>query len=958
MSMSATSFLLVLLSFCAHATVQGSLLTPFATSDPRSDLVSNSQAQTQMKPPQNLKPGLEGTRAIPTNKWWGNLIHRDDFQKSQPIYTSPYRLEFELDVEPYGLHIAYPVSTRAMGPVNAEGELELNAQGGIRFYIHGLGVQDLVFTSEALASTLPSVEVSDWDELGVHVSMFATNNPSQKITSYLTLGMAFITTTYLDNMRPQISSSHAIVSVNGQTSATTTSSKIVVKMNNGQSWALYSSRVLTWSRVSGSKWEVLDDSVSGPVTIQAALLNSDFPDTQYDAFADCQLVGTSLETDSASSYDLRWQTTGACRQGLLHLALPHHNLDLAVVAPVPEIALVSPTKGPMRGFRTLSFPRRWHMKEDEDVQVEFYPPTPAPMNLMTEYRVAELLAADIDALWSLPKRGSYYFTGKAALKYANLCLMARDTNVVNDSDVLASKCIAKLQQEFGNFLNNAWEFPLIYDNVYRGISSSAAFAQNDPWVDFGNSVFNDHHYHYGYWITASAILKHLDPAWTQLSKLESMVENLLRDVVNPSTADVYFPTFRHFDWYAGHSYSHGVTPFSDGKDLESTSEEMNLYYGLYLWGKTSNVPSWQNLGELMMKVNKRSINTYFLMQDDNEAHPPEFIKNKVMGIYFDNKVDYATWFCGEPECIHGIQMIPASPINEFFRPIQFVQEEWDQVLRHIPLLTDPGRQSPWQSLLYANVAAVDKSLALAKLSTVPMDDGLTRSWALYYAATRPDGTMNPTPATPTPVTPAPTTTPTPTPAPTTPTTPTPTSPTPAPTTPTTPTPTSPTPAPTTPTTPTPTYPTPAPTTPAPTTPGQSYAPTPVQSYAPTPGQSYTPTPGQSYTPAPGQSYAPAPGPYSPYNPYKSYAPATASPYRPYDPTTARPYVNAPTPTPVSIDQVTPVPTTMGEPPGTTTDNSTSISNNDDNTATGLSIRFFPTALSWMLVGMMTRHLMI
>lgn len=52
------------------------------------------------------------------------------------------------------------------------------------------------------------------------------------------------------------------------------------------------------------------------------------------------------------------------------------------------------------------------------------------------------------------------------------------------------------------------------------------------------------------------------------------------DTTNPSILDAYFPRFRCFDWFDLHSWSRGVVPSSDGKDQESTSEELNLLYGI------------------------------------------------------------------------------------------------------------------------------------------------------------------------------------------------------------------------------------------------------------------------------------------------------------------------------------------------------------------------------------------
>jgi endoglucanase Acf2 len=72
-------------------------------------------------------------------------------------------------------------------------------------------------------------------------------------------------------------------------------------------------------------------------------------------------------------------------------------------------------------------------------------------------------------------------------------------------------------------------------------------------ADFGNSYYNDHHYHWGYFIQTGALIAHLDPSYTP--KMKTWVENLIRDANNPSTQDASFPQFRYFDWYSGHSWS-------------------------------------------------------------------------------------------------------------------------------------------------------------------------------------------------------------------------------------------------------------------------------------------------------------------------------------------------------------------------------------------------------------------
>ena len=64
-------------------------------------------------------------------------------------------------------------------------------------------------------------------------------------------------------------------------------------------------------------------------------------------------------------------------------------------------------------------------------------------------------------------------------------------------------------------------------------------------------------------------------------------------------------------------------------------------------------------------------------------------------------------------------------------------EEWDDILSKQPIVTNDELTNAWLSILYLNYAFVDKELAMSKLQQVALDDGLTRSWALYMAAYAP-----------------------------------------------------------------------------------------------------------------------------------------------------------------------------------------------------------------------------
>ncbi|CAN0295063.1 unnamed protein product, partial [Ectocarpus fasciculatus] len=105
---------------------------------------------------------------------------------------------------------------------------------------------------------------------------------------------------------------------------------------------------------------------------------------------------------------------------------------------------------------------------------------------------------------------------------------------------------------------------------------------------------------------------------------------------------------------------------------ESTSEDVNFYYAMTMWGIATGNTFIEGLGRLQTGVVTRSINEYFLLKDSNENQPDDFVKNKVVtGVFFESKVDYTTWFGDNVEYIHGIQNIPVTAITEFVRDAQF-----------------------------------------------------------------------------------------------------------------------------------------------------------------------------------------------------------------------------------------------------------------------------------------------
>jgi endo-1,3(4)-beta-glucanase len=325
---------------------------------------------------------------------------------------------------------------------------------------------------------------------------------------------------------------------------------------------------------------------------------------------------------------------------------------------------------------------------------------------------------------------SMYFSGKGLGKFAMMAIALHD---MAGEKAIAMKVLQKLKQAFAIFVNNEQRTPLVYERSWRGVVSRAGM--ENAGADFGNGYYNDHHFHYGYFVYAAAVIGHLDPSWLQEGNNTAWVNTLVRDFANPVN-DAEFPFFRSFDWFHGHSWAKGLFESGDGKDEESTSEDSFASYALKMWGKVSGDANLEARGNLMLAIQAKVFQTYFLIEKNNLAQPPQILPNKVTGITFENKVDHATYFGMNPEYIQGIHMIPLAPPSALIRTPTFVREEWETYFSN-------GRADQvaggWRGILYANWALVEPKKAHEFFSRQDfdwswLDGGASRTWLLAWCA--------------------------------------------------------------------------------------------------------------------------------------------------------------------------------------------------------------------------------
>ncbi|KAI1316605.1 hypothetical protein EDD11_009730 [Mortierella claussenii] len=721
-----------------------SILRPISQESP----LAMFRNRTHVVEPRRIQ-AKDRTNPLPTNKFYGNLMLGDSHA---PLWTHPYGLRWDSSgPAQQGLSISHiDDNMKAFGPVQNLGN---NASpGSSKYYINpflvsmGLSAVELDAQHEMTVGDFGEFECTMVLFPGSEKAQGRGDNPKAFIRIPIVRGMAFITAVYQD-LTPQIFSKILVRTleqaprpeglVDGWV-------KYRFLIENGITWLLYAKpdkqkdTSLTLVKRDQDRIVATSGKFSGLVQIAKLPVGNEVEAEKiYDQSVGVYATRGDLSvrqkyvSHDAGGYRIDWRLAGDISRNFIHFTLPHHREILTDVTKPTTLVFASTTKGKMVAYQGSS----WHLYEPERLSVGFLPEDWA--KTVTEeqlQKIREQAEKDADLNYDdHTNLDSMYFAGKGLAKFALLSLVVAD--VLQDQGKLQQKCLQKLKGAFERFMENRQMFPLVYDMTWKGLVSVQGLDKG-ALADFGNSWYNDHHYHYGYFVHSAAIIHHLDPEW-KAKEISSFVNSLLRDVANPSKADLHFPVFRSFDWFMGHSWSQGIFVSADGKDEESTSEDINLYYAISLWGKVAKRPELDQLGQLMLTIARRSIQSYFLLEDDNVNHPKAFVGNKVTGILFENKVDHATYFSPRIECIQGIQMIPATPALPLVRRRNFVQQEWNSLLRSRVAQINDG----WRSILMMNYAMLDKDEAWRYFADdngtpVPLDDGMTKTWAMFYVASQ------------------------------------------------------------------------------------------------------------------------------------------------------------------------------------------------------------------------------
>ncbi|KAL3005797.1 hypothetical protein AAZX31_08G240000, partial [Glycine max] len=554
----------------------------------------------------------------------------------------------------------------------------------------------LLFTTAVLYQTF----VAD-----ITISSTQTTSQNHVISSYSDLGRGspYITASVTKPTSLSITTVRSIVSLCSNNKENT---KYTLKLNNTQTWLIYTSSPI-----------YLNHDAASNITSKHFLAQ----------FASA-LVTRSLSGNATLVKPFRvtyeWQKKGP--GFLLTLAHPLHvkllqykkNHRMIVLRDFKYRSIDGDLVGVVGDswlLKTDTIPVTWH--SNKGVEKESHD------------EIVSALSKDVEALSSSPiaTESSYYY-GKLIGRAARLALIAEEVSSPNVIPTIQKFLKDSIEPWLdGTFQGNGF----LYENKWGGLVTKQG--STDSGADFGFGVYNDHHYHLGYFLYGIAVLAKVDLQWGQ--KYKPQVYSLVSDFMNSGQKyNSHYPRLRCFDLYKLHSWTSGVTEFTDGRNQESTSEAVNAYYSAALVGLAYDDSNLVATGSTLLALEILAAQTWWHVKAEGNLYEEEFAKeNKIVDALWANKRDSALWWAPATcrECRLGIEVLPLSPVTEtLFYDADYVKElvEWT-----MPSLTSEG----WKGMTYALQGIYDKETVLQNIRMLTgFDDGNSFTNLLWWIHSR------------------------------------------------------------------------------------------------------------------------------------------------------------------------------------------------------------------------------
>ncbi|KAI1260716.1 glycoside hydrolase family 81 protein [Xylariaceae sp. FL1019] len=572
---------------------------------------------------------------------------------------------------------------------------------------------------------------------------------SATMTTYLVPGSPYITLQY-NQATPLLKTVNGgITAFNGNSVASgatvsATGTEFTVTDSESTQYIIYSlSSITLAATATSSSSGTIKASSTFTGVLRLVKLNDASHKTLLDAHSSVYPTSVGLDysfADTTGTLIFNYATVGTSSD-LLMLTWPHHRLALQSPNYPATTALNYLTA---KGWMYPIIGAQWNLKYTLS-SITWNPPRAVDSSCEStliqglEYEIGQLNVS------TAPVPGDFYYWGWCARCHisigADRYLLHRDN--VGRSD-LVTPVINYLKASFEHWFESSSTTKPAYETTWGGIVSQAG--AKDVNVDFGNGYYNDHHFHYGYFLHIAAVIAKYDSSW--LSQHKTTINTFARDIINPSSQDPYFPITRCRDWFAGHSWASGIANGAGSRDQESIGEAVNGYYGALLWASIALSQDFVNYAKLLVATEQQAAQVYWHLYpsesstDRDNPYPEEGIRELItMGNVEDWQSGAWLFWGSERVQIAAIQILPVTPINEVMYDTEWVNNVWTYTSGE---MKDPSIGDEWKNVIIAAYSNANPQTAAAWSANISTwGSGNTYSNELFFISTRPNPSGTP-----------------------------------------------------------------------------------------------------------------------------------------------------------------------------------------------------------------------
>ena len=410
--------------------------------------------------------------------------------------------------------------------------------------------------------------------------------------------------------------------------------------------------------------------------------------------------------------------------GPLYGLYPHHWFNNASVD-----GKLGPAYDTVRGkVRLLAAPQF----KTTHPYVGFVPYWPAVGDSPRKAELADVMKTDLRNArrLMLPEGQSAYWQGKGLQRIMKLLDVHEQQGDKEGRDTLLAMLKKRMEEWLGGDDRKRYFF------IDRTLGALASY----PDEFFAIAEVNDHHFWYGYWIRVAAEIALRDPAWAAKERWGAMVDLMVADIATAERGRADFPFLRNFDPYEGHSWANGLGGVGEygvhGNNQESSSEAINAWAGLILWGEVTGNRELRDLGAYLYATEAQAIDHYWF-----DAHglvlAPEY-KNVDVAQLFGGKYIHNTWWTDDPRQITGINLLPITTASAYIAAHpQYVRKNLAALKDEQAIWAARGKKVDppdiWQDVFAKYQSLADPAPALAQWNRWgAVELGETRSHTLHW----------------------------------------------------------------------------------------------------------------------------------------------------------------------------------------------------------------------------------